>query len=106
MAAAGTASLFAVLKRLGGSSGTLSFPLPGYTLAMDFPAKPEIFPLLDEIDALVVRGGGRLYLAKDARQSRPTFEAGYSNADRFRELRRATGASGHHASGLSLRLGL
>ena len=106
VAAAGTASLFAVLKRLGGSSGTLSFPLPGYTLAMDFPAKPEIFPLLDEIDALVVRGGGRLYLAKDARQSRPTFEAGYSNADRFRELRRATSASGHHASGLSLRLGL
>ena len=106
VAASGNASLLAVLKRLGNSFGTLSFPMPGYTLAMDFPARPDIFPLLDELDSLVVKAGGRLYLAKDARQSRHTFEAGYPGADQFRAVRRSIAADGRLSSHMSLRLGL
>jgi decaprenylphospho-beta-D-ribofuranose 2-oxidase len=63
-----------------------------------------VFPILDEIDRHVVAAGGRLYLAKDARQSRATFEAGYPDLARFRDIRRAVGADRHIASRLSARL--
>jgi decaprenylphospho-beta-D-ribofuranose 2-oxidase len=46
------------------------------------------------------------YLAKDARQSRATFEAGYLNLQRFRKIRRRIGAQGRIASRLSDRLGI
>jgi FAD/FMN-containing dehydrogenase len=102
----GNASFLAVLKRLGGSFGTLSFPMEGYTLALDMQVSDDVFPLLDEIDKLVVAAGGRLYLAKDARQSRGTFEAGYPGLDRFRALRRSVDAERHVASRLSARLAI
>jgi decaprenylphospho-beta-D-ribofuranose 2-oxidase len=84
----------------------LSFPMPGYTLALDVQVRDDIFPLLDEIDKLVVAAGGRLYLAKDARQSRATFEQGYPALDEFRQVRRAIGAESHIRSQLSTRLGI
>jgi decaprenylphospho-beta-D-ribofuranose 2-oxidase len=99
-------SFLAVLKQLGGGFGPLSFPLEGYTLALDLPVSDGVFPILDEIDRHVVAAGGRLYLAKDARQSRATFEAGYPDLARFRDIRRAVGADRHIASRLSARLGL
>jgi decaprenylphospho-beta-D-ribofuranose 2-oxidase len=102
----GVASFLAVLKQLGRSQGMISFPLEGYTLALDLPVSEEMFVLLDEIDRLVVAAGGRLYLAKDARQSRETFEAGYPRLAAFRELRRGIGAEGRIASRLSSRLGI
>ena len=89
------ASFLAVLKRLGPGTGLLSFPMPGYTLALDFPAARSVFGLLDRIDRIVVEAGGRLYLAKDARQSRSTFEAGYPQCESFRTLRKSIGAAGH-----------
>ena len=55
---------------------------------------------------LVTGAGGRLYLAKDARQSRATFEAGYPGIAAFRDLRKHTGADGRFASHLSARLGI
>jgi FAD/FMN-containing dehydrogenase len=102
----GGASFLAVLKRLGRSSGTLSFPMEGYTLALDLPLAPDLLAFLDDLDRLVVGAGGRLYLAKDARQSRATFEAGYPNADRFRKFRRLVDGCGKVRSRLSDRLGL
>lgn len=102
----GKASFLAVLKKLGNGTGPLSFPIPGYTLALDVRVTDEIFTLLDEIDAIVVRAGGRLYLTKDARQSRQTFEAGYSRLGEFRQMRRSIGAEGRLQSRLSSRLGI
>jgi decaprenylphospho-beta-D-ribofuranose 2-oxidase len=102
----GTASFLAVLKQLGDSHGLMSFPLRGYTLAMDFPITDTLFGFLDEIDALVVAAGGRLYLAKDARQSRATFEAGYPSLAAFRDIRRRIGADDRLVSHLSARLGI
>jgi decaprenylphospho-beta-D-ribofuranose 2-oxidase len=96
----------AVLKQLGPSHGLLSFPLAGYTLTLDFPVSGKIFPLLNELDTLVMASGGRLYLAKDARQSRDTFEAGYPRLHRFRELRRSIAAEGNIVSFMSARLGI
>jgi FAD/FMN-containing dehydrogenase len=102
----GSASFLAVLKQMGLGHGDLSFPLEGYTLALDLPVSGEVFPLLDELDRVVVEAGGRLYLAKDARQSPATFEAGYPGLARFRNLRRALGAADRISSRLSIRLGI
>lgn len=102
----GDASFLAVLKKLGPSQGLISFARAGYTLALDFPLTPGLLPFLDELDGVVVKAGGRLYLAKDARQSRATFDAGYPGADEFRALRRRLDPAGHIASLLSSRLGL
>ena len=101
----GTPSFLAVLKLLGTGDGLMSFPLEGYTLALDFPVSAGTLRLLDEIDAIVVAAGGRLYLAKDARQAPATFERGYAHAlPQFREIRRAIGAAGKIKSRLSRRL--
>lgn len=106
IAARGDASFLAVLKKLGASSGILSFPLPGYTLALDFPLRPGLFEFLDALDELVVAAGGRLYLAKDARQSRATFAAGYPGLPRFRDIRRSIDPTGRIRSHLAERLGI
>ena len=102
----GKGSFLAVLKKLGSGTGLLSFPAPGYTLALDLPVTDDVFPLLEEIDRTVVDAGGRLYLAKDARQSRQTFEAGYPQLPEFRDLRRSIGAGHRFGSRLATRLGI
>ncbi|SLN65171.1 putative decaprenylphosphoryl-beta-D-ribose oxidase [Roseivivax jejudonensis] len=102
----GTGSFLAVLKRLRAGTGLMSFPMDGLTLALDIPVSERGLALLAEIDGLVSAAGGRLYLAKDACQSRDTFEAGYPNIAAFREVRRDAGALGHMSSKQSERLGL
>jgi decaprenylphospho-beta-D-ribofuranose 2-oxidase len=103
----GGASFLTVLKKLGrSSSGVLSFPFEGYTLALDFPMTRGLLAFLDELDLIVVNSGGRLYLAKDARQSRETFDAGYPTADRFRAYRRGLDPDHRIRSHLSERLAL
>ena len=104
----GSASFLAVLKKFGAASdGLLSFPQPGYTLALDFPMRPGLLEFLEELDKCVVEAGGRLYLAKDARQSQATFEAGYAETvDAFRSLRQALDPVSHVKSRLAERLGL
>ncbi|SDR40815.1 FAD/FMN-containing dehydrogenase [Rhizobiales bacterium GAS113] len=99
-------SFLAVLKKLGAGSGLMSFPMPGYTLALDFPVRPGLFAFLDEIDRLVTEAGGRVYLAKDARQSRRTFEAGYPALAEFQAVRQGAARSSNIRSHLSERLGI
>jgi FAD/FMN-containing dehydrogenase len=106
VSARGDASFLAVLKKLGPGSGLLSFPLAGFTLALDFAVTPDLLPFLDQLDEIVVSAGGRLYLAKDARQSRATFEAGYPDLPRFRDLRRSLDPGSRIRSRLAERLGL
>jgi FAD/FMN-containing dehydrogenase len=107
IAAAGQASFLAVLKRFGkGSFGLLSFPMEGYTLALDFPANPGNFALLARLDAITLAHGGRVYLAKDALTDRTGVEAGYSQIERFRAIRRELGLDRRFSSLQSRRLGL
>lgn len=79
-------SFLAVLKLFGPQEGLMSFPMEGYTLALDFPISRKIFPFLDELDAVVADLGGRVYLTKDARLKPEMLTRMYPNLPQFREL--------------------
>ncbi len=101
-------SFVTVLKRFGeGDQGPLSFPMPGWTLALDFPARtPWLGHLLGELDELVLGAGGRLYLAKDSRIPAGLMSAMYPRLGEFRALRARIDPAGVFGSDLSRRLGL
>lgn len=101
------ASFLAVLKRLGDANEHyLSFPMKGYTLAMDFKHHPTCESLFQHLDAEVLAQGGRIYLAKDARMSEATFKASYPQWEAFMAVRRRYGAQHCIHSLQSIRLGL
>ena len=107
IAARGAGSFLAVLKLMGDSTPgcPLSFPMPGWTLALDFKADAANFSLLTELDAVVADHGGRLYLAKDARAGASSLR-GYPELDRFRRLRDRYDPHRRFRSVQSERLGL
>lgn len=103
----GHGSFLAVLKVLGpAGSGLLSFPMEGYTLALDFKLAPGLFDFLDELDQLVLDFGGRLYLAKDARMSDAVFKLSYPQWEAFADVRARYGADQRFHSLQSRRLGI
>jgi FAD/FMN-containing dehydrogenase len=76
----GLASFLAVIKVFGNvsSPGMMSFPMPGITLALDFPIRRELsFALLDRLAAITAEFGGRMYPAKDACMSAAHFRQFY-----------------------------
>ncbi len=83
IADSGAGSFLAILKLYGPQRGYIPFAMAGYSLALDFPIRPRLFALLDELDKLVLAYGGRLYLTKDVRMSRDMFLAGYPQAEAF-----------------------
>jgi L-gulonolactone oxidase len=84
--ASGEGSFLSVLKTFGDlpSPGMLSFPRPGWTLALDLPFRGEkTLEFLDQMDAVVRTHGGAVYPAKDARMSAETFRHGFPRAEEF-----------------------
>jgi FAD/FMN-containing dehydrogenase len=82
----GQGSFLAVLKTFGDrqSRGMLSFPMPGVTLALDFPNNGQrTLDLFERLDRIVRGAGGRLYPAKDARMPATLFETSYSRLNEF-----------------------
>ena len=78
IAASGLASPLAVLKRMGaGRAGMMSFPMEGYTLAVDFPNRGGVSTLIAELEQAAADAGGRIYLAKDALATGETIRAMY-----------------------------
>ncbi len=89
IAESGQGSFLAVLKRCGdiASPGLLSFPLPGTSLALDFPQKVALAPLFARLDAIVREAGGRLYPAKDAHMSGSDFRQAYPAWEQLEAMR-------------------
>ena len=104
----GEGSFLAVLKKFGSSDsgGWLSFPMEGYTLALDFPRRSSTEQLLKKLDEVVERHSGRLYLAKDARGPKELFERGYPKWSEFKLLRSKIDPNQTLRSDLAMRLGL
>lgn len=83
------ASFLTVIKRFGPlpSPGLMSFPREGTTVCFDFAeGAPRLHPLLDELDSLVLDGGGAVYPAKDSRMSATTFRRSFPQFERFAQF--------------------
>jgi decaprenylphospho-beta-D-ribofuranose 2-oxidase len=98
----------AVIKRFGEPSGGLmSFPMPGWTLAVDLPAgSPGLRNALRAADEMLLGAGGRVYLAKDARLGAEHLPAMYPALERFKAIRSAVDPEGTLRSDMARRLGL
>jgi FAD/FMN-containing dehydrogenase len=101
-------SFLAVLKRLGPQGrGLLSFPMAGYTLALDLPFRDDgLFTLLNKLDQIVLQFGGRVYLAKDARLSAESFRAMYPRYEEWLGIKNAVDPQNRFSSSMSRRLGI
>jgi FAD/FMN-containing dehydrogenase len=110
--------LFEILVRMDGASpvsvvkdfgaegrGTLSFPRPGITIALDLPMRgAPTQALVDRLNDEVAAVGGRIYLAKDALTRAEHFRAMEPRLPAWNEVRRKWDPNGRLRSGLSVRL--
>ena len=89
---ANAGSFLAVLKRFGEQDSRFSFPMAGYTLALDFPITQKNLTLMSELDMITIKYGGRFYLAKDCRMTASTFKQSEPRLAQFKnfQLQRET----------------
>ena len=101
-------AFLAVLKKLGASNqAPLSFPMEGWTLAVDFPANDKrIYGFLDALDQELVKAGGRIYLAKDARLDPELIPKMYPDLDEWKSIRKNIDPDRRWQSDFSRRLNL
>ena len=100
-------SFLAVLKQFGdANSGLLSFPLNGFTLALDLPVAAGLLSFLRELNKLALRHGGRVYLAKDAALTAEDFAVMYPKRDQFRTIKNRLDPRCALSSSLARRVGI
>lgn len=107
IAESGLASPLAVLKRMGpGRAGMMSFPMEGYTLAVDFANKSRATRLIAELETAALEAGGRIYLAKDALAKGATVRAMYPEHNEWAKVVNAADPEGAMKTDLIRRLDL
>ena len=107
IAGSGLASPLAVLKRMGPDrAGYMSFPMEGYTLAVDFPNRGLAERLIKELEAATVEAGGRIYLAKDALAGPENIRAMYPEYAAWKKAVNSADPDGHYITDLVRRLEL
>lgn len=105
IATSGHISCLNVLKRFGAANPSpLSFPMPGWTLAVDLPIGPGLDRLCNALDEQVLSVGGRVYLAKDSRLAASTFAQMYPRLQEFLAVRRELDPGSTFTSDLARRL--
>jgi len=103
----GQGSFLAVLKAMGQPGvGFLSFPQPGYTLALDFPNAPGTTTLIGKLERITCDFGGRTYLAKDATLTSDNLRRMYPALDQFQAVLADIDPQGRMHSDMCKRLGL
>ena len=96
-----------VLKKFGkASEGHLSFPMEGYTFAIDFPITKKLKPFTKKLDKMVLDMGGRIYLGKDAFLDEDSFKAMYPQHKDWLEIKKKYDPENKFSSDLSRRIGL
>ena len=108
IAGTGGTSFLTVLKRFGpGSNAPMSFPMRGWTLALDIPARTDgLERVLDKLDEEIAEAGGRIYLSKDARLRPDLLATMYPRIGEWQETRHSLDPNGTFTSDLATRLGI
>jgi len=102
----GRGSFLAVLKLFGRQDSLISFPMEGYTLALDFPIMPGLMKFLNKLDEIVLKYDGRFYFTKDSRLKPDVFKRGYPKLNDFLEIKAKYDPNNLFASAQSKRLEL
>ena len=103
----GLASPLAVLKRMGpGRGGMMSFPMEGFTLALDFPNRARASALIRDLEVLALEAGGRIYLAKDSLAEPETIAAMYDEREAWAKIVNAADPEARFQTDLVRRLRL
>jgi len=102
----GGASFLSVIKDCGKQGkGMLSFPMPGVSVALDLPLRPDrTQALVDALNEIVIRAGGRIYLTKDALSRPEHFRAMEPRLDGWNAVRRKWDPDGRIVTAQSVRL--
>ena len=94
-----------VLKKFGeASGGILSFPMKGYTFAIDFPITDNLEAFTHELDRMVLDAGGRIYLGKDAFLDHEMFKAMYPQYEEWLKVKKKYDPDWHFTSDIGRRL--
>lgn len=104
IALSGQGSFLAVLKRMGTQDSRFSFPMEGYTLALDFPMRQSTPALFAALEAIAIDHGGRFYLAKDSLLTPERLRQSDSRTAAFTKMRHESGAAARFRSLQSERL--
>lgn len=99
-------SFLSVLKRFGKQESKFSFPMEGYTLALDFPVNEKTLDLLEKLDQITLKYGGRFYLAKDARMKKEVFQKSDTRIKEYTNFRNKNNCDKNFVSYQSSRLEL
>ena len=108
IASCGMSPFLNVLKKFGEghSPEGLSFPMAGYTFAIDFPIHRDLPSFTARLDAMVMEFGGRIYLGKDSMLDAETFRQMYPQYKQWLEIKNKVDPDHVLQSDMSRRVGL